>query len=104
MKTIKLNRKNYSLKATSDQSSFKSYVSFQQDFPRVATLILMVVLTSIFAQCKKDDDENATMNTPITEDEYTITQAVSDEAQRNTIAFDGLAFLTGNLGSQSFLP
>jgi hypothetical protein len=35
---------------------------------------------------------------------YTINQTLSDEAQRNTIAFDGLAFLTGNLGSQSFLP
>ena len=35
---------------------------------------------------------------------YTITQTISDEAQRNTIAFDGLAFLTGSLGGQSFLP
>lgn len=35
---------------------------------------------------------------------YTIAQTLSDEAQRNTIAFDGLAFLTGNLGGQSFLP
>jgi hypothetical protein len=35
---------------------------------------------------------------------FTITQTLSDEAQRNTIAFDGLALLTGNLGSQSFLP
>ncbi len=35
---------------------------------------------------------------------YTIDQTLSDGAQLNTIAFDGLAFLTGNLGSQSFLP
>ncbi len=35
---------------------------------------------------------------------YTITQSISDEAQRNTIAFDGLAFLNGCVGSQSFLP
>ncbi len=35
---------------------------------------------------------------------YTIDQTLSDEAQRNTIAFDGLAFLTGSVGSQSFLP
>ncbi len=34
----------------------------------------------------------------------TITQSVSDEAQRNTIAFDGLAFLTGSLGADSFFP
>jgi hypothetical protein len=42
--------------------------------------------------------------TGATTDKMTIAQTVSDEAQRNTIAFDGLAFLTGNLGAQSFLP
>jgi hypothetical protein len=31
--------------------------------------------------------------------EMTIDQALSDEAQRNTIAFDALAFLTGDLGA-----
>lgn len=36
--------------------------------------------------------------------EYTIERTLSDGGQRNTIAFDALAFLTGNLGSQSFLP
>ena len=35
---------------------------------------------------------------------HTIEQTLSDEAQRNTIAFDGLAFLTGNLGADSFFP
>ncbi len=34
----------------------------------------------------------------------TIAQTLSDEAQRNTIAFDGLAFVTGNLGADSFFP
>ena len=34
----------------------------------------------------------------------TISQTLSDEGQRNTIAFDGLAFLTGNLGADSFFP
>ena len=36
--------------------------------------------------------------------EYTITQAISDNAQLNTLAFSGLGFLTGNLCSDSFLP
>jgi phosphatidylethanolamine-binding protein (PEBP) family uncharacterized protein/Spy/CpxP family protein refolding chaperone len=36
--------------------------------------------------------------------QYSIEQAVSDRAQLNTIAFDGLAFLTGDLGSCTFLP
>jgi hypothetical protein len=36
--------------------------------------------------------------------EYNIERTLSDGAQRNTIAFDGLAFLTGNLGADSFFP
>ena len=35
---------------------------------------------------------------------YSIEQAVSDKAQLHTIAFDGLAFLTGDFGSDTFLP
>ena len=35
---------------------------------------------------------------------YTIEQAVSDRAQENTIAFDALAFFTGNTCADSFLP
>lgn len=35
---------------------------------------------------------------------YSIEQAISDNAQLHTIAFDALAFFTGELGSDSFLP
>ncbi|MCX5649704.1 MAG: hypothetical protein NTX40_11555, partial [Planctomycetota bacterium] len=35
---------------------------------------------------------------------YSIEQAVSDQAQLHTIAFDGLAFLTGDFGCDTFLP
>jgi hypothetical protein len=35
---------------------------------------------------------------------FTIEQTLSDGAQRNTIAFDALAFITGNLGADSFFP
>ncbi|MCY2990085.1 MAG: hypothetical protein NTY19_19755 [Planctomycetota bacterium] len=35
---------------------------------------------------------------------YSLEQAVSDQAQLNTIAFDGLAFLTGDFGADTFLP
>lgn len=35
---------------------------------------------------------------------FDIEKTLSDGAQRNTIAFDGLAFLTGNLGADSFFP
>jgi hypothetical protein len=35
---------------------------------------------------------------------FTIKETLSDGAQRNTIAFDALAFLTGNLGADFFFP
>ena len=35
---------------------------------------------------------------------YSTEQAISDRAQLNTIAFDGLAFLTGDFGCNTFLP
>jgi len=66
------------------------------------SVILVIAFLTVLVQCKKDTGENSE-NTTI-EDQYTIDQAISDEAQGNTISFDGLAFLTGNLGSQSFLP
>jgi len=66
-------------------------------------LFFLITLVSLLAQCKKNEIlVEATL--PETDAEYTISQAVSDEAQQNTISFDGLAFLTGTLGSQSFLP
>ena len=35
---------------------------------------------------------------------YSLAQATSDRAQLHTIAFDGLAYLTGNFGFDTFLP
>jgi len=35
---------------------------------------------------------------------YSLEQATSDDAQLHTIAFDGLAFLTGDFGLDTFLP
>ncbi len=35
---------------------------------------------------------------------FTMTQTLSDGAQRTTLAFDALALLTGNLDAQSFFP
>jgi PKD repeat protein len=35
---------------------------------------------------------------------YTLTQTLSDTAQRTTLAFDGLGMITGNLPAQSFFP
>lgn len=77
--------------------------STRRNFLAPATLLVLIALASILSQCEKNEIVvEATL--PENDAQYTITQAVSDEAQQNTIAFDGLAFLTGNLGSQSFLP
>ena len=35
---------------------------------------------------------------------YTIQQAISNRAQLHTIAFDGLAFITGSFGADCFFP
>jgi hypothetical protein len=36
--------------------------------------------------------------------QYSIDQAISDQAQLHTIAFSGLAFMTGDFGSSTFIP
>lgn len=90
----------------------------QRKFQRRQKFILEIIfglLLSLLSlvSCSKNDEENIEtpispivnpLTDPISNPQYTIMQAISDEAQKNTIAFDGLAFLTGNLGSQSFLP
>ena len=41
---------------------------------------------------------------PPSSDPFTLAQSLSDGAQQTTLAFDGLAMLTGNLQAQSFFP
>lgn len=43
-------------------------------------------------------------NLPPTPPAFNLDQTLSDGAQLNTIAFDGLAFITGSLGADSFFP
>lgn len=55
--------------------------------------------------CRKNDSGNGQQNSTSTaQNAYSIEQAISDNAQLNTLAFDGLGFLTGNTCSDSFLP
>jgi Raf kinase inhibitor-like YbhB/YbcL family protein len=66
-------------------------------------ILILAFAATLLAGCSK---HHGTVTGPddTTDDRYTIEQTLSDECQRNTIAFDGLAFLTGCLGAQSFLP
>jgi hypothetical protein len=82
----------------------KDLKSYKPGLLEVLSKILVVSLSLVFIQCKKNADENIVNPAGSGKDQYTIDQTISDEAQRNTISFDGLAFLTGNVGSQSFLP
>ena len=74
----------------------------------ISTIILLLLGTIVAtAGCLEQSDKEQPyydiLSTP-SPDEYNIERTISDGAQRQTIAFDALAFLTGNLGSQSFLP
>ncbi|PWB74035.1 hypothetical protein C3F09_04505 [candidate division GN15 bacterium] len=70
--------------------------------PMRLAAVLLVVLS--LCSCSKDKATGPSNQNDNVSDEYTIERTLADECQRKTIAFDGLAFLTGNLGGQSFLP
>lgn len=106
MKTKELNKQNAHFDKTIRIISTKLCKSFKTKFFEALSVILVVVFSLSYVQCKPDSDENIVypINSNTSNDKYTIDQTISDEAQRNTISFDGLAFITGNVGSQSFLP
>jgi hypothetical protein len=70
---------------------------------RITVFLLVLLLQFLLQSCKKETDAVA-QEEPFDNPTYTTTQTVSDEAQRNTIAFDALGFMTGSLGAQTFLP
>ena len=79
----------------------------------VAALALLGLLMVTQVACSNDDDEELVpedvadteiTGEPFTNPRYNSEQTVSDEAQRNTIAFDALGFMVGDLGAQTFLP
>jgi hypothetical protein len=72
---------------------------------RLAFLILILSLASTTAKAQTIlNDDPINPQSISNADAFTIEQTLSDGAQRTTIAFDGLAFLTGSLGSDSFFP
>ncbi len=78
-------------------------------------IVIQVFLLSTLWSCGSDttEPESTGNNLAVTESDgssggtssgYSIEQSISDEAQKTTIAYDGLAFITGNQCSDSFLP
>ena len=61
----------------------------------VAVFVIATCATRVSAQ---------TTPPPAAGQGQSLQQAISDQAQRTTLAFDGLAMITGNLESQSFFP
>lgn len=70
-------------------SQLKSYL--------LVAVIIFNPLVWLFAQNRDNPHRNR-------QKEYTIEQAISERAQMNTIAFNGLAFITGSFGADCFFP
>ncbi|HLN19450.1 MAG TPA: hypothetical protein VK213_00050 [Bacteroidales bacterium] len=70
----------------------------------LSTGILLGIMLISCEKPKNDAYEYEDMGEPFSNPQYTTVQTISDEAQGNTIAFDALGFMTGNFGSQTFLP
>lgn len=72
----------------------------------------LLAFTFIVVSCNKTENvvENQTPTIDYTQQmaptdsNYTLEQAVSDNAQLMTIAFSGLSFITGNAGADTFFP
>lgn len=72
-----------------------------------AKIILTVLLIPMITGCglvTKTTLPGPSNNVPSANAAFNIAQTLSDGAQRTTLAFSGLAMMTGNLGSQSFFP
>lgn len=78
----------------------------------VLSSTLLFFLITIFAACKKTTNNTVPDPTPVdytqqmapTSSTYNLAQAMSDNGQLMTIAFNGLAFITGNSGGDTFFP
>jgi hypothetical protein len=77
---------------------------------RFIVLGVLIFISCNFSSCKKNDEnlidesEYLISGEPFTNPQMNLEQAISDEAQKNTMAFDALGFYVGNLGAQTFLP
>ena len=70
----------------------------------VLTLIVGLCAWSALAQNQPPPGPPRGPQTQDNAHRYSIEQATSDKAQLHTIAFDGLAFLTGDFAMDTFLP
>ncbi|MFM2360549.1 MAG: hypothetical protein RLY16_2542 [Bacteroidota bacterium] len=86
---------------TSHWLQIKTIVKHYYLFP----FSIIIVLFS--SSCRKDTTSIVPPNDTVTAEipaKYNLDQTLSSGAQKNTIAFDALGFMVGNLGAQTFLP
>ena len=68
-------------------------------------MIVLTLIASLFTSASMAQDRPPRGEQPRGNAQgYSIEQAVSEEAQLHTIAFNGLAFITGDFGADTFIP
>lgn len=74
----------------------------------IAMMMVIMMITACnlndLAELGEDNSSEETSTAEDSGDEFTISHTLSEGAQRNTIAFAGLAYITGDMCSDSFLP
>jgi Spy/CpxP family protein refolding chaperone len=80
-------------------------LTIRQKLP-AATLLASVILGTGLAAAAQPADRPPRQGGKRENDpsQYTIAQATSDQAQLHTIAFSGLAFISGDFGASTFIP
>ncbi len=76
----------------------------KQQIVMLTGIVLAVIMLSNCFTLAKAETSIGVDTSAVSNIQYSIEQATSDQAQLNTLAFSGLGFLTGNLCSDSFLP
>ena len=66
---------------------------------KILSIALVVILGSLRTQAQEQRPQRHDHG-----QQYSIEQAMSDQAQLHTIAFSGLAFITGDFGADTFIP
>ncbi len=76
----------------------------KSDNLKVIFLIFVFFLLNSTLQLNAQEDRKPRNDKPPRDKQYTIEQATSERAQLHTVAFNGLAFITGTFGADCFFP
>ena len=71
----------------------------KSDNLKVIFLIFVFFLLNSTLQLNAQEDRKPRNDKPPRDKQYTIEQATSERAQLHTVAFNGLAFITGTFGA-----